>query len=53
MSNVVSLAEWKRIQRRVNRMTVPELAMTVHQLIDLMLDLTSHVQDLEEKIKEP
>jgi hypothetical protein len=48
--NVISLAEWKRIRNRVNRMTMPELAMTVHQLIDLMIDLTEHVDDLKERV---
>jgi hypothetical protein len=45
-SNVVSLAEWRRVQRRLERMTLPDLAMTTHQLIDLVIDLTSHLEKL-------
>lgn len=53
-SNVVSLAEWRRVQRRLDRMTLPELAMTTYRLIDLMIDLTSHVEELQDQLsKEP
>ena len=49
-SNIISLSAWKRIRERVNRMTLQELAMTVHQLINVVIDLTSHVEELRDKI---
>ena len=49
-SNIISLSEWKRIRERVNRMTLQELAMTVHQLINVVIDLTSHVEELQDKV---
>lgn len=49
-SNIISLREWKRIRERVNRMTLQELAMTVHQLISVVIDLTSHVEELQDKV---
>lgn len=49
-SNIISLSEWKRIRERVNRMTLQELAMTVHQLINVVIDLTSHVEELRDKV---
>ncbi len=48
---IVSLSEWRRIQRRVERMDLRELAITVHRLIGVMSDLVSHIEELEEKIK--
>ena len=50
-NNIVSLDEWKRIQRRLERMTLPELAMITHRLIDLMVDLASHVEELKEQVE--
>ena len=50
-SNIVSLAEWKRVKNRLARMTLPELAMTTHSLIDLMIDLNSHLLELKEELQ--
>lgn len=50
-SNVISLAEWRRVQRRLDRMTLQELAMTTYQLIDLMIDQNSHLQDLQDRLE--
>ena len=50
-SNVISLAEWRRVQRRLDRMTLQELAMTTYQLIDLMIDQNSQLQDLQDRLE--
>ena len=47
-SNIISLAEWRRVQRRLDRMTQRELAMTVDCLIDLVVDLKREVSALKE-----
>ena len=49
-SNIISLDEWRRVKGRLSRMTLPELAMTTHSLIDLMIDLTEHLEDLQERV---
>ncbi len=48
--NIISLSEWRRVQRRLERMDMAELAMTTYRLIDLMVDLTSHIQDLQDQV---
>lgn len=50
VSNVVSIAEWRRVQRRLSRMDMPELAMTTYRLIDVMADLVSHLIELQEQV---
>ena len=49
-NNIISLSEWRRVQRRLERMDMAELAMTTYRLIDLMVDLTSHIQDLQDQV---
>ena len=49
-NNLISLSEWRRVQRRLERMDMAELAMTTYRLIDLMVDLTSHIQDLQDQV---
>jgi hypothetical protein len=49
-NNIISLSEWRRVQRRLERMDLRELAITTHRLIDLMIDLTSHLQDLQDRV---
>ena len=48
--NIISLSEWRRVQRRLERMDMAELAMTTYRLIDLMIDLTSHIQEVKDQI---
>lgn len=50
VSNVVSIAEWRRTQRRLDRLTLPELAMSTHSLIDVMIDLANHVEELQKQV---
>ena len=50
-SNVVSLSEWRRVQRRLDRMTLPELAMATHQLIDLMITLKEDMEELKGQVE--
>ncbi len=49
---IISLSEWKRMHRRVNNMTLPELAMTVHTLIDVMMELSCHLSEVKDKLEE-
>ncbi len=49
MSKIVSLSEWKRVRDRVDRMTLPELAMSVHQLIDAVIDLKAELDEVKSK----
>lgn len=50
---IVSLDEWRRIKRRVKTMGIEELAMTTSRLVDLMLDLASHLEELESRVDSP
>ena len=43
MSNITSIAEWRRTQKRLAGMTQRELAMTVFTLIDLVIELLDEV----------
>ena len=47
-SNIISLSEWRRVQRRLERMDKAELAMTMHRLIDVVIDLARDLEDLRE-----
>ena len=51
-NNIISLSEWRRVQRRLERMDMAELAMTTHRLIDIVIDLARDLEDLRDS-KEP
>jgi len=49
--NVVSIAEWRSLKRRLDSMTLYELAMTTHRLIDVMIDVGGHLEEIKQRLK--